>query len=51
MNKDDNRPTSVYLRDLDPDVRQRAEAEARRRGYSNLVAFVRRQVYQLAGDA
>ena len=50
MPKTNDPQTSVYLRDLDPDVRRRAEAEAARLGFKNLIAWMRRQVYELARD-
>ena len=50
MPKPNSPQTSVYLRDLDPDVRRRAEAEAARLGFKNLIAWMRRQVYELARE-
>lgn len=42
--------TSVYVKNIDPEVRARADEAAKKLGFRGLTSWVLNQVHQLAGD-
>ncbi len=48
MTKPENRLVQINIRRLPEDVKERADAEAVRRGFNNATAWARKQIFELA---
>ncbi len=50
MTEDDAKLVQVNVRGVPPDVKQRADEEAKRLGFRSITQWTRRQIFELAGE-
>lgn len=50
MSNDDAKLVQVNVRAIPPDVKDRADEEAKRLGFRSITQWARRQIYELAGE-